>query len=298
MRCPLACLALLIAPVAAGSPAPAQEAKPAASPVLRWKVPAGTKLHYCLTADRKTKVGPEAPEVTSVRKTFVTIEALESLPGGATRFRETVDRLVTEQGQPARSFDSARDPVPAGMNLIVGRVFTFSMDPLGKVSDVTLEGKPPEIDPQMAEALAALNRPAAFENLIPTMPLPEEAATPATTWKSAKSLEGSPVGTTRAETTHRYLGTTRAGGATIARIGLEAVYTHSGELDPALPLAIKSMTGGGRGEARFDVGAGVLIDSRVDEESEMVIEARGRRVTMTSKGVQRWERIDAAAAAH
>jgi hypothetical protein len=262
------------------------------SVALGWNIAVGEKLKYVRSIERRLKISADAPETVITRSLHVTLHAIEQLPDGSVHFREKIDRLCVKKDSPPVDFDSARDEIPLHYQIIVGRIFSFSVDRLGRVSNIKLESEGPELSGQLKQSLSTMEKPDTWKNFIPRLKFPAETVSKGQTWKSESKMEGSPVGDTISTVEHRFLGISRTGDRQIAHIGLTSVFTQEGKLSDAIPMTIKKFTGGGKGEAQFDVARGRLVTWTLDEQTEMEAEAYGKTVTVVSTGTQKWQHMD------
>jgi len=269
---------------------PPVETKRSATP--EWKIAVGQKLKYVRSIERRVKISADAPEQVINRSVHVTLHATERLPDGSIRIEETIDRLCVKKDNPAVNFDSARDEIPLQYQVIVGRTFSFSIDRLGRVSNIRLESEGPELPDQLKQALSTIEKPSTWKNFIPRLPFPEGIVSKGQTWKSESKMEGSPVGDTISTVTHRFLGVEKMDDSQIANIGLTAVYTQKGKISDAIPMTLKKMTGGAKGDAQFDVSRGRLVTWTINERTVLEAEVYGKAVTVVTTGTQRWQYAD------
>jgi len=257
---------------------------------LGWKIAVGEKLKYVHATERRLKISVDEPEKVITRSLHVTLHAVEQLPDGSMRFREKIDRLCVKKDSPPEDFDSARDEIPLHYQIIVGRVFSFSMDRLGRVSNIKFESEGPELTGQLKQSLSTMEKPSTWENFIPRLTFPAKTVSKGQTWKSESKMEGSPIGDTISTVEYRFLGIRKTDDAEIANVGLTAVYTQRGKVSETIPVTIKKYTGGAKGEAQFDVARGRLVKWRLNEQTEM--EVYGKAMTIVSTGTQKWYLAD------
>jgi len=255
---------------------------------LGWKIAVGEKLKYVRSIERRIKISADKPEQVISRSHYVTLHAVERLPDGSMRFHEKIDRICVKKDNPQQDFDSARDEIPVHYQIVVGRVFSFTMDRLGHISNIKLESEGPKLPDQLKQALSTMEKPDTWKNFIPQLTFPAEMVSKGQAWKSESKMEGSPVGDTISTVEHRFLGTRKTDNAQIANISLTSVFEQKGKVSDAIPLTIKKFTGGGKGKAQFDVARGRLVRWTLNEQTEMEAEAYGKAMTVVTTGTQTW----------
>lgn len=255
---------------------------------LEWKIAVGEKLKYVRLIERRVRISADKPEQVISRSHYVTLHAVERLPDGSMRFHEKIDRICVKKDNPLEDFDSARDEIPLHYQIIVGRVFSFTMNRLGHVSNIKFESEGPELPDRLKQALSTMEKPDTWKNFIPRLTFPAETVSKGQTWKSESKMQGSPVGDTISTVEHRFLGTRKADDTQIANIRLTSVFGQKGKMSDAIPVTIKEFTGGGKGKAQFDLARGRLVRWTLNERTEMEAEAYGKVMTVVTTGSQTW----------
>lgn len=101
-----------------------------------------------------------------------------------------------------------------------------------------------------------------------------------------------PLRDTISKVEHRLLGIERTDDTQIANVGLTAIFSQEDKMSDAIPMKIKKLTGGGKGEAQFDVARGRLIKWTLNEQMKMGAEVYGKAVNVVTTGTQKWQLAD------
>ncbi len=261
---------------------------------LRWKFSRGDTLNYTVQQKMDTSVKIGGMDVASSmnQKMGMVWTVLEVGASDDIVMTQVIDRIQMrmENAQTgAIDFDTQNatppdNPLARAMgdtfSNIVGKEFTVSMKPTGKVDNVTIPkalldairsnaaGLPGTLD---EESLKQLMRQTAIT-------LPDQAVSPGDSWTTSQKMEF-PFGTMQLSPTMTYRG--RESGTNLGIIDFVPSVTLQPKKNAQVSVALKSSEGVGR--VKFDIDNGRVQSMQMQMTMGMVSEAQGQKFEQTVK---------------
>lgn len=262
---------------------------------LQWKFTPGESLYYSVVQDRQlsTVVDGGVTEETMARTTDFTLVVESLLPNGSARIRQSVDRIrLKAQSQRGKvDFDSNSSDAQAGnltvldptLGRLVGTVFTFTLGPLGKITDVEATDATKKRFRDIPNVEAVLD-PKALRAIIPVVMLfPETPPETGGTWTETMETSDPILGKRSITVTYKLEGIVEQDGRALQQIAVDQAVTLAPKPNPLVKVSLKDARA--QGTALFDNQAGRLVEREVKEDLVLEISGAGRLIEQRGKSV-------------
>ena len=263
---------------------------------LRWKFRPGEVVRYTMVQETSLEERLEGQEAkTSLSQTVDLHWSVKSvLPDGVADMTQTIDRVRTKIQGPGQTFefdsDSGKPPEgPAAQVLgpmlksLVGAEFSFRMNGRGELSEIKVPQKLLESLRQAGPAAAASSMfsEEGMKNLISqsNLTLPDSSLEPGKSWTQQSKVPFPMIGTMVLDKTYTYKGPDPKDPA-LRQITLETKIMLEPAADSNVAVKIKSQEG--KGDFSFDVEAGRIVASRVNDKVQMSLSSMGRELERTT----------------
>jgi hypothetical protein len=274
----------------AGSPAAsAQES-------LRWKLATGETLRYTMEQQTTQLAKAQGQELkTSMHQTVDLRWNVKGVSDGVADMSQTIDRVRAKIEGPGQvfEFDSSAEKAPEGpiaatlvpmLKGLVGQEFSFKMDARGRLSDIKLPQKlldsVRQANPASSGTAESLFSEESMKNL--SLALPEQAVSKGTSWKQQSKVPMPMLGTVTLDKTYTYAGIDETDPGR-SRITLDTRISLEPAADSNVAIQMKSQRE--EGEFAFDIKAGRVVASRVNDKVDMVASANGQEFEQSTDTV-------------
>ena len=288
MRRSVQILAVLLASALFASAAQAQT-------TLRYKFKEGDKLDYVVDQDGKISMNVLGMDLDMSTKMVMELSSvtLKVDEKGSAQGKVTLNKVkMTMEGGPFGKIevDSTDDNEPDNPFAKIfydmvkgarGLEMTFSVDPLGKLSDVKLsEGKKMKKLPGGGLGIGGGGAigPDALKAMVEGyvyIPLPEKAVSKGDSW-TQKMTTKTDLGKMTGENKYTYDGEEKGLHKFAVKPDMKV------DTDPNAPVSIKLKNGSGKGVTLFDNKAGRIASANGEAKMEMEIEAMGQSIAVNS----------------
>jgi hypothetical protein len=286
-----AMIAALFAVLLGAYPGPVLRAE-----TLRWKFKPGEVVRYTMVQETSLDEKGQGLEAkTSLSQTVDLHWGVKSVsPDGVADMTQTIDRVRTKIQGPGQTFefDSDSGKAPEGpaaqvlgpmLKSLVGSEFSFKMNGRGELSEIKVPQKLLESLRQAGPAAAANNMfsEEGMKNLISqsNLTLPESALESGKSWTQQSKVPFPMIGTMVLDKTYTYTGPDPKD-PTLRLITLETKIKLEPAADANVAVNIKSQEG--KGDFTFDVEAGRIVSSRVNDKWQMSLSAMGQEFERTT----------------
>ncbi len=257
---------------------------------LRWKLKVGDSLRYEMSEKRVTSVltgGAEVSKVTLTQTVDLTWSVKDVESQGSANLTHTIDRvrIKIESPQGSIDFDSKDEkgegnPLKTLFKVLVGKPFSFKMDPQGALSDVKVPQNVARILKELGGAAGGADQIFSEEGLKTMITqssviLPKEEISTGKSWTQEVKIPAPPLGSMVLAKTYRFEGESPENG--MAKIGIDAKFTLQSVPGVDVPFKIQSQAS--KGEISFDNAVGRLTSSSLNEKLEQVGKIQDKEFT-------------------
>lgn len=259
---------------------------------LRYQFKAGQQLPYLMTQKMAMQMNVMGNNVAITMNQDIDIDwKIQSVDAtGAAKMTQKFERIrLTMDGPMGKTeYDSNQGKIPEGpigqalgplFQAMAGAEFTLTMDSTGKVTNVTIPEKLRDAfkNSQLGVAGGDLFSEDGLKRLIGSSGVifPKDGVAPGKTWDN-KLESKMPFGTLKVENTFTYEGESEQGGRRLAKIAIKPKMEIEPSPNAALTMKIKSQDT--KGAALFDTSAGQLVESTINQTTEMELGIAGQNV--------------------
>jgi hypothetical protein len=249
---------------------------------LRYKFKTGDKLHYMVEQKMNMEVAAgQAAGITMTQTIDISWDIKSVDKDGTAKMTQTFDRMRFDMTAPnvKVEYDSKTGKLPDGpvgqilgplFQAMTGAEFDVTMDVHGKVLDVKIPEKFTEAlkKTPAAAAMGDMFSPEGMKRMITQsgVVLPEGPITKGKSWDQKVDMK-MPFGKMDMLNQLTFEGMTQHGNEQVAEIALRPKFTF--EADPNSPFKLKVKSQEAKGKAYFDLGAGRLVETTLDQTMEM-----------------------------
>ncbi|MCH8828024.1 MAG: hypothetical protein IID45_00445 [Planctomycetes bacterium] len=262
---------------------------------LAWKFKAGEKLNYSMVQKMNTATTVQGRNIEmKMNQTMDMVWKISKVEtNGTASIAQTITRIrFVRQAGPLNKMEYDSDKLQAGGNpalqpmtkifdALVGQEFTLKMSPLGKITDIKMPKKfLNAIQGAGAGGIPGMMNKDTFKEMIgkASIIFPASGVTRGKTWNQTFEMKA-PFGNIKVATAYKYLGTTRKGGATLARISVVPKITFTPKLGALIKVDLLKQEGSGT--ILFDINSGRLVGSSLKQKMVMKLQIGGQSFEQT-----------------
>jgi hypothetical protein len=265
---------------------------------LRYKFKEGQKLNYVTDQTMKMEMNVAGNDISmdmAMKMNMVwKVESVDK--DGNAKVTQTISWLKMSMTHPAGKFeyDSKDDKDPddpvakkalPAIKALVGAEISMTVDHRGKVSDLKVPDKLKEAWKKAGQnqALGDLGSEEGIKKMAEqfSVVLPEGAVAKGKSWDSKSELNMPQFGKMLTEAKFTFDGMEKKDGRTLAKLPFEVTQKIEPAKDSPVEMKVKSQES--KGTTYFDVEAGRMVETKMEQDIVMEISAKGQSFTQKIK---------------
>jgi hypothetical protein len=259
---------------------------------LRWKLKAGDKIQYEVSAKTIIDNKGEMPfKMTQTQTVDSTIDAESVDADGTASIKQTVDRLQFKMEGPFgnNEIDSDSDEKPEGFaaaiadgaKAIAKQPVSLKANSRGEVSDITLTDEMSKKLEELSAAgggLGAGMNADAVKQIVKQIwtVLPEKAVSVGDKWEETNEMASGPLGKMKIVTNYEYAGSEKLDGIPCEKITV--TMTQEVVPDANAPLKVEIKNQENTGTLFFDAASGRMVSAELESKLEMALDFNGNKI--------------------